>query len=191
MGALWAVVSSAQMPNAGENPPPDIQSFSDLLTAVAAGYNHYCMVPLQFGVSDIQVDNLAHYQNHVLVIGELPDGSFEQRLERISVQGSAILTAVEIEVYDRLFLISMQSFHVQSSQALHLLGLKTRHLTTVAPTRPLDLLPVRGPDGEDMILGKTPDGTVFYPVFGYKYGVFDENRGIVIQEGEAVRERPR
>lgn len=187
IGAFLSVMSSAQL--VPDTEPPDVRSFRNLLTAIASGYNYYCLIPLQSGTSDVQIDNLAQNDNDVLVIGELSGGFFNMWLLSIPVQDNAILGAGELNAYDRIFLISMQPFHVQADQPIYMFGLKTRHFPTVLPTRSLELMAVRGPLGREFIVGVTPDGTVHYPVFGRKFGFFDvESRSVIKEDGVVLEE---
>ena len=159
-------------------PPPDVGS-KTLPQSLAAGVNYYSLVPVRHGVSDLHIDNLAQHANDVLLVGENERGQRETQVLNIKQEDSHIIEKGDLSQFDHVYLISMQPFHVQAKDPIMVFGMRTRHFTTVTPTRSLELVEVENEIGRKFIVGVTPDGDVHYPAYGFKFGTIDRMSRII------------
>jgi len=193
-GVLLLVIFSfslaAQVNDRPDEPPPDVDppERSNLPQTIASGLNYYSFVPLSSEGAVLRVDNQSERQNHILMVGETAAGDRESEILILSEADSLSLPEELSDRFIHIYLISMQPFHVSSDRPIDVLGLKTRHFTTVAPTRPLQFLSVENTFGKTFLAGVMPDGSVHYPVFGYRFGVYEREAGAVMRDNGAIYE---
>ena len=175
-------------PNENEEEPPPYNEGSIASTllpqAIASGVNYYSFIPLKEGPSALLIDNLAQRNNDILLVGEDHKGNRISQVLNLESLGDMRVSKFMLAGFKHVYLISLQPFHVQSEKPMNVLGLKTRHFTTVSPARRLELMQVEDGMGKTITVGVTADGVAYYPVFGYKFGRYDaEARFIEKKDG--------
>ena len=167
--------------------PPDFVLVNTLGETLGYGVNYYTLIPIKSEPVKLRIENLGQYDSAVLVMGVdiygEPDDSFTVR---ISKEGTATIEEEALEHFDHVYLISLQSFHVQSDKPLSVMGIKTRNFTTVAPTRHLEMVKQVEGAGKTRMVGVTPDGKAYYPVFGYLVGRYDQETKTLYSEDGRV-----
>ncbi len=164
-------------------PPPDMSS-SNLPQTIASGVNYYSFIPLSSGAVQLRIENLTTYPNDVLLVGDDGSGNRETRILKVKAEGFLTVAREDLESYDHIYLISMQPFYAQSDTPVSVMGITTRHFTTITPSRHLELHLVENIRGKGFMVGVTPDLDVHYPVYGFKFGSYDrENKTINRENG--------
>ncbi len=185
-----AAVAAAQQNDRPSDPPPDIDGRDQrsLSQTIASGLNYYTFIPLSSESVSLRVDNQSKHVNDILLVGEDGEGNRVSEVLRVKEQDSLSLSEDLFDRFDHIYLISMQPFHVYSEEPIEVLGLKTRHFATVAPSRSLEFVQVENALGKTFLAGVMPDGSVHYPVYGYKFGEYDANTKSIYKENGAVYE---
>ena len=180
--ALWGVLLFGQGTGGDDPPipPPTVQG-SSLPQTIASGVNYYTYIPLEDSTNQIRIDNMSQYPNDLMLIGEFDKGNRETRILQVEGEGALDLNRDDIKDFKHLYLISIQPFHAQTREPVLVFGMKTRHFATVTPSRRLELMPVENSMGKVFMVGITPDGNVHYPVYGYKFGEYDSERGVILR----------
>ena len=153
-------------------PPPEF-SASTLPQTIASGANYYSFIPLSSGAVTLSIENLTTYPNDILLVGDDGAGNRETRILKIKNEGTLSISKEDLDHYDHIYLISMQPFHAQSNTPVSVLGMSTRHFTTISPSRHLELRMVENTQGKSFMVGITPDQDAHYPVYGFKFGMFE------------------
>ncbi len=163
-------ISVVAQPDMDEDIPDGASTLSETL---ANGVNYYVYVPLLSGSATLRLDNLSQLPNNILLFGDDGQGNRERLVLEVKEQSTYILMESKLRNFMHLYLVSLQPFHVQAEKPLNVMGVRTRHFTTVTPSRNMNLVLVENAMGKAIVVGVTPDGVAHYPVYGYKFGTYD------------------
>ena len=161
-------------PNETQPIPP-----STLPQVLASGANYYSYIPITIERPDLIIDNQSQFVNNVLLVAQDYTGQYITHILEIDSSSSFTIPEHYFKDHENIYLISMQPFHVYSKRPVRVLGLSTRHFTTMTPSRQLELIPAENSLGKIYMIGVTPDGNAHYPVYGMKFGTYDQDAKII------------